>query len=96
MPAFKRTEREMDDLIAFLRTLKPSAGHGLSSRVVEMMDGGKLEGAVLNETIEDLQLQTPDQRVHLLRKSASRYREVTSQTDWLSYNGDTRGSRYVS
>jgi len=28
-----------------------------------MMDGGKLEGAVLNEPSEDLQLQTPDQRV---------------------------------
>jgi alcohol dehydrogenase (cytochrome c) len=59
-----------------------------------MVDGRKLEGAILNETIEDLQLQTVDQRVHLLRKTDSKYREVTSQTDWPSYNGDTRGSRY--
>jgi alcohol dehydrogenase (cytochrome c) len=94
MPAFKLTAPEMDELIAYLRTLRPRPNHGLASRAVDMVDGRKLEGAILNETIEDLQLQTPDQRVHLLRKTDSKYREVTSQTDWPSYNGDTRGSRY--
>ena len=94
MPAFKLTAAEMDELIAFLRTLRPRPNHGLASRVVDMADGRKLEGAVLNETVEDLQLQTADQRIHLLRKTDSKYREVTSQTDWPSYNGDTRGSRY--
>src|ERR1044071_6770798 len=35
MPAFKLTEREMDELIAFLRILKPGPGHGLSSKAIE-------------------------------------------------------------
>jgi alcohol dehydrogenase (cytochrome c) len=29
-----------------------------------------------------------------LRRSGDRYREVTSQADWTSYNGDTRGYRH--
>ena len=94
MPAFKLTGPEMDELVAFLRTLKPTPGRGLPLRTIETVDGKRLDGAVLNETIEDLQLRTPDQRVHLFRKAGSKYREVTSQVDWPSYNGDTRGNRY--
>ena len=39
-------------------------------------------------------MRTPDGRVHLLRKSGERYREVTSQADWPSYDGDANGNRY--
>ena len=35
-----------------------------------------------------------DRKIHLLRKSGARYRAVTSQADWPSYNGQTNGSRY--
>src|ERR1700676_1122359 len=85
MPAFKMPNQESTDLIAFLRTLRPSAGHGLATATVETTDGRKLEGAVLNQTSEDLQLRTGDKRVHLLRKVGGKFREVTSQTDWPSY-----------
>ena len=35
-----------------------------------------------------------DRKIHLFRKSGERYRAVTSQADWPSYNGQTSGSRY--
>ena len=41
-----------------------------------------------------MQLLGDDRKIHLLRKSGDRYRPVTSQTDWPSYNGQTTGSRY--
>ena len=94
MPAFELSQTEMDDLVAYLRTLKPTVGRGLVSKKVETTDGKTLEGVVLSETIDDLAIRTSDQHVHLLRKSGANYREVTSQTDWPSYNGATRGFRY--
>jgi len=94
MPAFKLTDPESSDLIAFLRTLRPRPGHGLATAKIETTDGHKLEGAVLNQSSEDMQLQTADKRVHLLRSVGGKFREVTSQTDWPSYNGETRGYRY--
>jgi alcohol dehydrogenase (cytochrome c) len=94
MPAFKLTEAESSDLIAFLRTLRPRPGHGLATAKIETIDGRKLEGSVLNQSSEDMQLQTVDKQVHLLRSASGKFREVTSQTDWPSYNGDTRGYRY--
>ena len=51
---------------------------------------------MLNEGFDDLQLQTADGRIHLLRMIGTRYREVTSQVDWPSYNGDARGNRFVT
>ncbi len=94
MPAFKMTDQESTDLIAFLRILRPRPGHGLTTATVETTDGRKLEGAVFNQSSDDMQLQTGDKRVHLLRKVGDKFREVTSQTDWPSYNGETRGNRY--
>ena len=35
-----------------------------------------------------------DRRLHLLRTRGDRYRTVTSQSDWPTYNGTTRGSRH--
>ena len=49
---------------------------------------------MLNQGVADLQLLGDDRRIHLLRKSGERYRPVTSQSDWPSYNGQTTGSRY--
>ena len=49
---------------------------------------------MLNRGTSDLQLLGDDRKVHLLRKAGDRYRAVTSQTDWPSYNGQTVGSRY--
>jgi alcohol dehydrogenase (cytochrome c) len=94
MPAFKVTDSELKDMIVFLRTLRPRRGQGPVPARVQTTGGGVLEGLALNQTSDDMQLQTPDRKIHLLRKVGAKYREVTSQSDWPSYNGDTRGDRY--
>jgi alcohol dehydrogenase (cytochrome c) len=94
MPGFKVDDQEMKELVGFLRTLRPRRGLGPVPAKVETTDGQTLEGLALNQSSDDMQLQTPDKRVHLLRKVGAKYREVTSQTDWPSYDGDTRGNRY--
>ncbi len=94
MPAFNLADREMNDLIGFLRTLRPRRPQPTERAKVDTTEGRALEGLVLNQSSEDMQLQTDDKRVHLLRKTGAKYREVTSQNDWPSYNGETRGYRY--
>jgi alcohol dehydrogenase (cytochrome c) len=95
MPSFGAlTSVEATDLIAYLRTLRPQNGLGAERTQVALAGGGTLEGLVMNRSAGDLQLLGGDRRLHLLRGSGSRYRRVTSQTDWTSYNGDTKGSRY--
>ena len=68
----------------------------LPRRTVSIDDGSTLEGEVLGEGVDDLQLRTGDGRVHLLRKSGERLRAVTSEVDWPNYNGETGGNRYTS
>ncbi|HYW45806.1 MAG TPA: PQQ-binding-like beta-propeller repeat protein [Bryobacteraceae bacterium] len=97
MPAFSLTDPEMSDLIAFLRTLRPHRGFAAPVRKkVETTDGKTLEGLVLGESSLDLALRTDDQRIHLLRTAGGRYRPVTSQTDWPTYNGQPGGNRYTT
>ena len=43
-------------------------------------DGRTLEGEVLGEGFDDLQLRTDDKRVHLLRRAGERFRAVTSES----------------
>src|SRR5919108_522537 len=52
-----------------------------------LASGGRLEGLVLNQGADDLQLLGDDRKIHLLRKEGNRYRAVTSQSDWPSYHG---------
>ena len=95
MPAFSNVaDAELRDLIAFLRTLKPRDGAELVRTKVTLANGAPLEGLVLNRGMVDLQLLGDDRKIRLLRKTGERYRPVTSQSDWPSYNGTTRGSRY--
>jgi alcohol dehydrogenase (cytochrome c) len=96
MPAFKLTAQENKEMIEFLRSFRPRRGLGVAPvrGKVDLTDGGKLEGLVMNQSFEDMQLQTDDKQIHLLRKAGEKYREVTSQTDWVSYNGDPTGNRY--
>jgi alcohol dehydrogenase (cytochrome c) len=62
---------------------------------VQTTDGQTLEGQVLNEGMQDLQLRTDDKKIRLLRKAdGGRYRVVTSQADWPTYHGDPSGNRY--
>jgi len=94
MPAFRLAEPEMKDLIRFLRTLeKPPSDPKIRGKA-EMSNGQMLEGLIMNQTPDDMQILTDDHRLHLLRKSGERYREVTSESDWPGYNGQPGGSRY--
>ena len=96
MPAFQLAELEMRQLTAYLRTLRPPrAGARTPVRVkLDLTSGGAMEGVLLSEGIEDLQVRTGDGRVHLLRRAGSRARPVTSQNDWPSYDGGLGGNRY--
>jgi len=95
MPSFATlTSPEAADLIGYLRTLRPQNGSGPERAQVTVAGGAALEGLVMNRSASDMQLLGGDRRMHLLRKSGNQYRRVTSQADWPSYNGDTKGSRY--
>jgi alcohol dehydrogenase (cytochrome c) len=95
MPAFPGlTDAEVRDLIHFLRTLRPREGSGPVRTKILLTTGGSLEGLILNQGSDELQLLGDDRKIHLLRKSRDRHRLVTSEADWPSYNGQTSGSRY--
>ena len=96
MPSFANLSKsESADLIAHLRTLRPRAGTGAQRSSVTLATGSSLSGLVLNQSAGELQLLGDDRRVHLLRETTSdRYREVTSQTGWTTYNGQASGNRY--
>ncbi len=97
MPPIQVNEAEMSPLIRFLRSLQPRGfGRPVVRLKVQTTDNRSLEGEALNEGFDDLQLRTGDQRVHLLRRAGDRYREVTSEKGWPSYNGDPGGNRYTT
>ena len=84
MPPVQMTDQERAELIEYLRTMRlPRRGELAAAKVtVELSDGSKLTGVAVNQSYKDMQLRTPDNRVHLLRRDGSRFREVTSQADW--------------
>lgn len=94
MPGFDIADDEMRHLVAFLRALRPKRGAAPVRATIETTDGRTLEGIVLNQTSMDLQLLSGDTRVHLLRRTGDRYRSVTSQVNWSTYNGQVGGNRY--
>ena len=98
MPPSTVSDGQMPNLVRFLRTIQPRAGRGPQPQreKVTLTTGVTLEGAMLGRGLEDMQLRTDDQRLHLLRKSGERYREVTSETPWPGYNGNPGGNRYTT
>lgn len=97
MPASPNlTDAELTDLIRFVRALRPRNGAGPVRTTLSLTDGRSLGGLVLNQGAQDMQVLGDDRKIHLLRKSGNRYRPVTSQNDWPSYNGQMNGSRYSS
>lgn len=65
------------------------------ARAITTVDGQTLRGAVVNEGSTDLQMRDTDGKIRLLRKvDGGRFREVTSQADWPTYNGVPGGNRY--
>ncbi|HUS07603.1 MAG TPA: cytochrome c [Bryobacteraceae bacterium] len=95
MPAFKLNDKVRADIVSYLRTLKPPRlGAMVPIKVsIETTDGRKLDGLSLNRTFQDM-LLTPDNTIHLLRKEGARYRAVTSQMDWPSYDGRLTENRF--
>jgi alcohol dehydrogenase (cytochrome c) len=85
---------EAADLVAFIRTLKPRTSTVPTRSPFTLVDGRVFDGLVMNRTHADVQVLDGKQRIRLLRADGSRYREVTSQADWPSYNGGPDGSRY--
>lgn len=97
MPPSIVTDPELADLIKFLRTVQRRAEAVPVVRMKLLTTEGKpLDGQVLAEGFDDLQLRTDDKRVHLLRRAGDRFREVTSGKDWPTYNGDPGGNRYTT
>ena len=95
MPAFTTlTADEVSDLIAFVRTLRARNSTPAPMGQFTLTAGGTLDGRVMNQTHDDIQVLGNDRRLHLLRVEGERHREVTSQADWPSYNGSANGSRY--
>ncbi len=95
MPAIPSlAQAESAGLIRYLRTLRPRNRSAAARREVTLIDGRTVAGLVQNQSLTDLQLLADDRRIHLLRKSGERYRAVTSQANWPSYNGDTKGYRH--
>src|SRR4051794_28644579 len=97
MPPSLVGDRELLALMKFLRTIERRAEAVPVRRgSFRTSDGRTLEGQILGEGFEDVQVKTDDKRVHLLRRAGDSVREVSSTTDWPSYNGDPRGNRYTT
>ncbi len=95
MPGQAVSESEMTALLAHLRTIQRRE-RPLPRRTVRTTDGRTLDGDLLGEGIDDLQLRTADARVHLFRKAGDLLRAVTSDADWPTYNGDPGGNRHTT
>jgi len=96
MPAFDLPENEMREVIAHLRSLRLIRSGARDPMRVKLQTatGGSVEGVLLGEGVDDLQVKSADGRVQLLRRAGSRVRPVTSQTDWPSYDGGQSGNRF--
>ena len=76
--------------------IQRAADRPLARLTVRMTEGQTLDGQVVGEGFDDLQLRTDDKQVHLLRRAGDRFRAVTSETPWPTYNGDPGGNRYTT
>ena len=97
MPPSPMTLAQRRSLVALLRTLEEEEEARPPRRLdAELADGSRLSGEVANEGFADLQLRGDDGRVHLLRRDGARFRQVTSDADWPTYNGETGGNRFTT
>jgi alcohol dehydrogenase (cytochrome c) len=96
MPPTQLNATEMGSLLKYLHSIQRRFSRPVVRMKAETTDGRTLEGQVLGEGFDDVQLRTDDKRVHLLRRAGPRFREVTSETNWPTYNGETGGNRYTT
>ncbi len=94
MPGVALAQPELQQLLSFLRTLRAPDADTSPRLRVDTLDGDTLDGVALNQSSADLQLLTDDGRLHLLRRSGSQYRRVTSDVDWPGYHGSPTGNRF--
>jgi alcohol dehydrogenase (cytochrome c) len=74
-----------------------SPAEGARTAKYELTDGRTIEGIPINHReADDIQLRTGEGRVQLLRKAGNKYRTVSSQTDWPTYDGGLSGNRYTT
>ena len=98
MPGIKVSDQDLPLLITFMRTLRPRSDFGFHSYQTKarLTNGQTLDGTVVSEAFDEAAIRTADDRIHLLRKvDGGRFREVTSETNWSTYNGDIGGNRYT-
>ena len=95
MPPQTITDGELADLIRFLRTIQRNAPP-IIRRTLRTTGGDTFEVQILGEGFDDLQVRTADKRVQLLRRTGDRVRQVTSEANWPTYNGDPGGNRYTT
>ncbi len=97
MPPSQVPRAGIDPLVKFLRTIARREDAAPVRRTrVETTAGAAFDAEILGEGLDDMQVRGDDGRVRLLRRAAGRFREVTSGTDWPTYNGDPRGNRYTT
>jgi alcohol dehydrogenase (cytochrome c) len=98
MPAHNIADPEMTTLLEFLHTLRPMTGPGeeaARTMTVTLDIGATLEGKVLNDSNFDMQLATPDGKMHLLLRDGNVYRETSllPKLDWPRYDGSYSSNR---
>jgi len=96
MPASQIDASETTNLLKRLRVMQQRFVVPVINLSATLTDGRVLKGEVLGEGFDDVQLRTGDKRVHLLRRVGTQFREVTSETNWPTYNGETGGNRYTT
>jgi alcohol dehydrogenase (cytochrome c) len=97
MPAHNIAGTSMTELIAFLRRIRPHEDFEPYALKAQLVSGPMLDGTVVAEDFESADLRTADGHLHLLRRmDGGKFREVTSQVDWTSYNGNIGGNRFTT
>ena len=94
MPPVALADAELTAALAHLHTLRPP-GRTRRERAIRLLltSGETIEGVVTGEGLDDVQLRTSDGQIHLLRRAGDRFRAVTSQADWTTYDGQYGGNR---
>ncbi|HTM23557.1 MAG TPA: PQQ-binding-like beta-propeller repeat protein [Vicinamibacterales bacterium] len=97
MPAFALKPSELTAVVAYLRALRIPASRGRRDRLellhAETTTGEAIDGLVIRQSFEDLQLRLANGSIRLFRRAGDRLRPVTSDTDWPGYDGAERGYR---
>jgi len=96
MPASAIGDTDLRSLVIFLRSIQQRGQAPATTRTFKLANGRTIEGEVIGEGFADLQVRSADGRVHLIRREHDRLREVTSERDWPTYNGDPGGNRYTT